>query len=55
MPTAFGAVDRNLNISPKHGSALNTRNDFVRRYIERVTSRTRKKCFGSRCEGVTVV
>ena len=27
------------NISPKHGSALNnTRNDFIRRYIERVTS-----------------
>ena len=27
------------NISPKHGSSLNTRNNFIRRYIERVTSR----------------
>ena len=26
------------NISPKYGSALSTRNDFIRRYIERVTS-----------------
>ena len=36
-------------ISRKRGSALNTRsNDFIRMYIERVTSRKR---FVSRCEG----
>ena len=37
-------------ISPKHGSALNTRrNDFIRSsMIERGTS---CKCFGSHCEG----
>ena len=39
------------NISPKHGSVLNAHNDFICRYIERVTSRKRKNCFGSRCEG----
>ena len=32
--------------------ALNTRsNDFIRTYIERVTSRNRKNRFVSRCEG----
>ena len=36
-------------IRPERGSALNTRsNDFIRTYIERVTSRKR---FVSRCEG----
>ena len=36
-------------IRPK---ALNTRsNDFIRRYIERVTSRKRNNHFMSRCEG----
>ena len=40
-------------VSPKRGSALNTRrNDFIRKYIERVTSRKRKNRFGSRCDGV---
>ena len=36
-------------MTPEHGSALNIRsNDFIRSYIERVTSRKREK---SRCEG----
>ena len=30
--------ESNETLSPKHGTALNTRNDFIRRYIERVTS-----------------
>ena len=30
------------DISPKHGCALNTRNDFIRRYIQRVAPRKRK-------------
>ena len=39
-------------ISLKCGSTLNTRsNDFIRTYIERVTSRKRKNRFVSRCEG----
>ena len=38
------------NISPKHCSALNTCKDFIRRYIECLTSHTRKNHFGSRCE-----
>ena len=40
-------------IMPKRGSAfwINTRNDFIPRYIERVTSRKRNNHFGSRCEG----
>ena len=39
-------------ISPKLSTALNTRNnDFIRPYIERVTSRKRKNRFVSRCEG----
>ena len=32
-------------------SALNTRNDFIHRYIECVTSRKRENHFGSHCEG----
>ena len=36
-----------------YGIALNTHsNDFIRGYIERVTSRKRKNHFGSCCEGV---
>ena len=39
-------------ISLKRGSTLNTRsNDFIRTYIERVTSRKRKNHFMSRGEG----
>ena len=38
------------NISPKHGSALNTRNDFIRSILN-VTSRKRGNRFRSRCEG----
>ena len=34
--------------SLKHCNAVNTRNDFIRKYIERVTSRKR---LGSRCDG----
>ena len=30
------------SIRPKHGSTLNTHNDFIRSYIERVTSNKRK-------------
>ena len=33
------------------GSALNTRTDFIRRFIERVTLRKRKYRFISRCGG----
>ena len=32
-------------------STLNTHNDFIRRYIECMTSRKRKNRFESRCEG----
>ena len=38
-------------MSPKYGSAHNTRNDFIRRYIERVTSRKRKNRFGIAVRG----
>ena len=45
-------LSRFYGISPKHGSVFNTRsNDFIRRYIEQVTSRKRQNCFRSRCEG----
>ena len=40
------------DISLKRGSVLNTHsNDFIRRYIEHVTSCMRKNRFRSRCEG----
>ena len=51
-------INRELQsaLSPRvlraYSNALNTRsNDFIRRYIERVTSRKRNNRFGSRCEG----
>ena len=39
------------NISPKHGSVLNTRNGFIRRYIVRVTSHKRKIASGVAMRG----
>ena len=40
-------------ISPKCGSALSTHsNDFIHRYIERMTSSKRKNCFGRGDSGV---
>ena len=40
------------NISPKHGSTLNTRsNDFICRYIERMTSRKREIASGVTMRG----
>ena len=39
------------NISLKHGSALNTHNDFIRRYIERVTSHKWKIASGVAVSG----
>ena len=39
------------NISLKYSSALNTRNDFICGYIERVTSRKQKNRFGVAVRG----
>ena len=39
----FKPGELSLSLSPKHGRALNTRsNDFIHRYIERVTPRKQK-------------
>ena len=48
---AFISLRYTYNISPKHGSTLNTcSNDFIHKYIEHVTSHKRENRFMSCCE-----
>ena len=51
-PAIYLLTDYACIISSKCGSVFNTHsNDFVRKHIERVTSRKRGNRFWSRCEG----